>query len=272
MWPEPHGSASSWPELYRQTLADSRRSLLGWAGGLAAYVLLLMAFYPSIRNDPSVNEIMKSLPGALRTLIGDDLTTPAGYVGGRLLSLMPVLLCVFAGLSGAALIAGEEERGRLELPLAQPVSRRALLLARTLALLTLLLALGAVLFLSIWGFGGLFQAPLPAGRLLVTTGLHVLGAWVFGALALALGAATGRPGLAAAVGAGLGIGLVALHTLSAQVRVLADLAWLNPWSAALGGSPLVQPVSLWPLLVCLLVGAGLVGLALPSFSRRDVGR
>lgn len=263
---------SGWPTLYRQALADSRRGLLGWAGGLGAYVLLLLAFYPSIRNDPAVNEIMKSLPGALRTLFGSDLTTPAGYVGGRLYSLMPILLSVYAGLTGAALIAGDEERGLLEGPLSQPVSRTGLLLGRTLALFTLLLALGAALFLSTWIFGQLFQAPLPAGRLLVTTALHTLGAWVFGALALAIGAATGRPGVAAAVGAGAGILLVALHTLSSQVPALHGLAHVNPWTVALGGSPLTHPVGGTALVGCVLAGTVLVLLAVPVFKCRDVGR
>ncbi|GMA16296.1 hypothetical protein E5F05_14925 [Deinococcus metallilatus] len=261
-----------WPEILRESLRDARRGWLWWAIGLLLYVLLILAFYPSIKSDPSVNEIMHKLPASLRVLFGEDLTTPAGYVGGRLFSLMPILLSVFAGLTGAALIAGEEARGHLEFPLAQPVSRRALLVGRTLTLLLLLLGLGLVLFLGTWAPGQVFQAPLPAARVLETAALHTLGAWVFGALALAVGAATGRAGVAAAVGAGLGTLLVVLHTLSGQVAALRDLAWLNPWKEALGGSPLLHPVSVTPLLVCLLVGAAFALIAAPFFQNRDVGR
>lgn len=261
-----------WPEVLRQTLRDARRGWLWWALGLLLYVGLILAFYPSIKSDPSVNEILRKLPASLRVLFGEDLTTPAGYVGGRLFSLMPILLSVFAGLTGSALIAGEEARGHLEFPLAQPISRSSLLVGRTLALLILLLSLGAVLFLGIWALGQVFQAPLPAARVLETAALHTLGAWVFGALALAVGAATGRAGVASAMGAGLGIALVVLHTLSGQVAALRDLEWLNPWQYALGRSPLLHPVSVTPLLVCLLVGAALALVAAPFFRNRDVGR
>lgn len=259
------------PEVWRQALSDARRTLLAWGGGLLAYVLLVLAFYPSIKNDPAINEVLRNLPAALRGLVGDDLTTPAGYVGGRLYSLLPVFLSVFAGLLGSAMIAGAEARGLLELPLSQPVSRRALLWGRLLALLTALLALGALLFAATWGLGALFQAPLPAERVLMATALHVLGAWVFGALALAAGAATGRAGLASALGAGLGSALLIVHTLSDQVPALRDLAGLNPWTYALANRPLVNAVGAGPLLAFISIGLLLGLLAQPFFERRDVG-
>lgn len=134
----------------------------------------------------------------------------------------------------------------------------------------MLLVLGAVLFLSIWLAGQVFQAPLPAGRLLGAVALHTLGAWLFGALALAIGAATGRGGLAVSIGAGLGIGLVVLQSVASQVQLLSDLAWLNPWKYALSDLPLEHAVSPTPLLICLLLGGALVWIATPMFSNRDV--
>lgn len=261
-----------WPEVLRQTLRDARRGWLWWAGSLLGYVALVLAFYPTVKNDPALSSVMQKLPESLRALFGSDLSSPAGYVGGRLFSLMPFLLTVFAGLTGSALIAGEEARGHLEFPLAHPVSRSSLLLGRMLALLAMLAGLGLVLFAGAWALGQVFQAPLPAARLLETAALHTLGAWVFGALALAVGAATGRAGVASAVGVGLGVALVVLHTLSGQVASLRDLDWLNPWKYALGDSPLTQPVPATPLIVCLLVGLTCVAAAVPWFGQRDVGR
>jgi ABC-2 type transport system permease protein len=261
-----------WAEAYRQALSDARRSLLWWAVGLVLYTVTLLAFFPLLKDNTAVTDLMRSLPESLRALAGDNLGTPAGYVGGKLLSLMPVLLSVFAALQGSALIAGHEERGWLEFPLAQPLTRGALLLGRTLALLSMLLALGAALFFGIWGAGQVFSAPLPAGRLAGTVALHVLGAWPFGALALALGAATGRAGLAVGIGAGLGTGLVVLQSVAAQVPVLNDLAWLNPWKYVLTDLPLERGPAVGPAVVCLLLGAALPALAAPAFGGRDVGR
>lgn len=259
-----------WTEVLRQTLSDARRSLLGWALGLALYAAAILAFYPAVRADPALNDLMASLPESLRVLFGEDLTSPGGYLTSQLFSLLPVILSVYAGLLGAGLIAGAETRGLLEFPLAQPLSRGALLLGRAAALGLMLLTLGLALFLTLWLLGPVFELRVPAGRLASATLLHVLGAWIFGALALALGAATGRPGLASAAGAGLGVALLVLHTLSAQVPALRGLSEVNPWKYALGDSPLTRDVSALPLLVFVLVGSALVLAAVPLFSRRDV--
>ena len=259
-----------WLETWTQTLRDSRRSLLWWAVGLICYAVVLLAVFPLLKGNKGLNDLMQSLPEALRALVGNNLGTPAGYVSGELLSLLPVLLTMFAALQGSALIAGQEERGWLEFPLAQPLPRGTLLLGRTLALLSMLLVLGMVLFVSIWLAGRLFQAPLPAGRLAVTLALQTLSAWLFGALALAIGAATGRSGVAVGAGAGLGIGLVVLQGVASQVPPLSHLAWLNPWKYALTDLPLQHMVSLTPLLIWLLLGAALVWAAAPLFGGRDV--
>ncbi|WP_309569691.1 ABC transporter permease subunit [Deinococcus sp.] len=261
-----------WPEAWAQTMQDSRRSLLWWAIGIALYTVMVLAFFPLLKGNTALADLMQTLPESLRALAGDNLGTPAGYVGGKLLSTIPVLLTLYAALQGSALIAGQEERGWLEFPLSQPLPRGALLLGRTVALLTMLLALGLTLFASIWLAGQVFAAPLPAGRLAGTVALHVLGAWLFGALTLALGAATGRPGLAVGVGAGLGTGLVVVQSLASQVQVLSDLAWLNPWKYALSDLPLERGANAWPAVICLLLGAALVALAAPAFGNRDVSQ
>ena len=264
-----------WPEIthvLRDTLHDHRRALGWWALGLTLYTLSVLAVYPAFKDDPSLNEVMRSLPDALKVLFGEDYTSPAGYVGGKLLSMMPVLLSLYAGLTGAGLIAGAERRGHLEFPLSTPLSRTGLLAGRTLALLVLLLALGFTLFAVTWVGGALFHAPLNAAHLLTTVTLHTLGAWVFGALALAAGAATGQPGLASGLGVGLGIFSMVLYGLGAQVPALSAVEGLNPWKYALALNALKEQVSLVPAVVSLLVGVLLVAAALPVFLARDVGR
>lgn len=107
-----------WLEAWAQTMRDSRSSLLWWAVGIALYTVMLLAFFPLLKGNTALSDLMQSLPESLRALAGDNLGTPAGYVGGKLLSMMPILLTVFAALQGSALIAGQEERGWLEFPLA----------------------------------------------------------------------------------------------------------------------------------------------------------
>lgn len=261
-----------WLELLKQTLQDQRKNWLAWAVSLALYVLMLLAFYPTIKGDTSTAELMNKMPESMKILFGTDLTSPAGYVSGKILSLMPMLLGVYAALIGAGLIAGQEARGQLEFTLSQPVKRTELLLGRMLALLVLLLGLGAVLFLSVWLGGQAFQAPFSPVYVLQTIGFHTLGAWLFGALALAIGAGTGKSGLASGIGAAAAIFAVMLYSLSGQVKALHDLSWLNPWKYALTSTHLTESTSLTPLLVCLLLGLVLCAAAAPMFNARDVGK
>lgn len=255
----------------RHSLTDARAPLLWWCSGLALYVAMNLAFYPLLRDDPSLSALMEGLPESLRTLIGSDLNSPAGYVSGQILSTAPLLLSVFAGLWGAGLIAGAEARGRLEHVLALPLPRTGLLLGRALALLTMLAALWLALALSIWAFGAAFGAALEPGAVFAATARHVAGAWLFGALALALGAAFGRAGLASGVAIALALALVVLHSLGGSVTALEGLRAVNPWSYALDPAALREPLSPWPAVAFLGVGGLLLILAAPRWNGRDVG-
>ena len=71
---------------------------------------------------------MENLPDALRTLIGSDFTTPAGYLRSETFSALgPILMLVFAIGAGSRAIAGEEEGRTLDLLLSTPVRRRHVL-------------------------------------------------------------------------------------------------------------------------------------------------
>ena len=42
-----------------KTLRDSRRGLLLWSVGLIGMVALMMAVYPTVRDDPALNDLVK---------------------------------------------------------------------------------------------------------------------------------------------------------------------------------------------------------------------
>ena len=88
--------------------------------------------------------------------LGDnvDYTSAIGYLNGELFSFMvPLLLLIAAIGAGARATAGEEERGTLELLLANPISRRRLVLDKLAALAAELCGLVLVLWPSSSGGG-----------------------------------------------------------------------------------------------------------------------
>jgi len=258
--------------VFGKTLWDQRRALLAWALGIGAVGVMYAAFYPSF-NNPEMQQAIKAYPKGLLDAMGmTDITTAAGYLGSTTYGLLgPALILVMAAALGSGAIAGDEDSGRLDLILAHPVSRWSLALQRFVALvvgmLTVSLVLGVAL-IAISGpaqLGGIGPANLLAG----SAHLAALGVF-FGALALGIGAATGRRGL---VYAAVAVVAVAGYFGNNLGRSISGLGWLHdisPFRFYSGGSPLTQGLQLADLGVLALAAAILVLLGTVAFDRRDL--
>ena len=113
--------------LIRVSLRAQRRALIGWGIGLAAIALMYAAVYPSIKQSAAdLDKYMQNLPDAVRSIIGANYTSPAGYLRAELFSLLgPVLLLVYGIGGGGKTIAGEEEARSLDLLLTTPIRAAA---------------------------------------------------------------------------------------------------------------------------------------------------
>jgi ABC-2 type transport system permease protein len=101
------------------------------------------------------------------------------------------------------------------------------------------------------------------------SGLTVLAAF-HTAIAFAVGAATGRPGLAVAIAATVA---VAGYLLAGLLATSGNLGWLrviSPWEWLLTHNVLVEGTPLLPLLVEIIIGAALVTAGAQRFTRRDL--
>ena len=141
--------------VYLKSLRDMRRSIVWWSLGLIAMTALMIAVYPTIRDNPDLNKLVENYPEALKAFIafgGDlDYTSGAGYLGSELFAFMvPLLLSIAAIGAGARATAGEEEGGTIDLLLANPVSRQRLVFEKAAALATEVVLLAVVLWISLW--------------------------------------------------------------------------------------------------------------------------
>jgi ABC-2 type transport system permease protein len=260
-------------EVFREALRESRRSLLWWTLGLDALVALNVAFYPSVRDDPALGEYARDLPESVRALFAGgelDLASPAGYLNSQIFALMaPLLLVIFAIGAGSAAVAGEEERGTLDLVLAHPIRRGKYVFQRFLALTVLVVALTVVLLATVAvgsllvdleiGFGMIVAASLSVGLL----------ALLFAAVALAAGAIRAGRAPAIAVAAGLAVAAWIFDGLARSVDALEGWRPLAPYYHALGQNPLREgaPWAGWALLVAAT--AFIAVLAATGLERRD---
>jgi ABC-2 type transport system permease protein len=259
-----------------KALYDQRRSLVGWAIGLGALVLLSVAFYPSVRADArSFRQLLEQIPPALRAIfLGRvaDLASPAGYLDGRLFAFTaPVLFLVYAIGVGSRAVAGEEEDGTLDLLLSLPVTRRRVVLEKMGALVAGLGALTAVLWLSLVALGPPFQVTVGVGGITAACVSLFLLALVHGALALAVGAARGSRGLAVAVPVVVAAAGFLLDSLASLVEALRAVRVLSPFYLYAASRPLERGLDAVHVAALLAATAVLVALGAWRFERRDVG-
>jgi ABC-2 type transport system permease protein len=260
--------------ITREALYERRRALLFWAVAVAAVSLLYGAFAPMMQDQAEqMDQFLEAMPEGMVTALGyDQMDSAAGYLGATVYGLLgPTLLLIFAVATGARLIAGQEEDGTLELELTHPVSRTAVLAQRLLALwlavAALVVVVSLVTALLVMGLdlevGWNEMAAAGVGLLLL--------AMAFGALALAVGAATGRRSAALGVAAAL----VVLGFIANAVAPLIEgggwLTAISPWSWYTEESPLVHGWDARGFLLLAALAAGSVLAGLLGYRRRDLG-
>lgn len=258
-----------------RTFHDQRRGLLGWGLAFASFALLMSAVYPSFAGQAEqIEELANAYPEGLKAFLGglDDLGTPAGFLRAELFSTMfPIMLLVYAIGRAADTMAGEEERGSLDVLLSQPVSRRRVLLGKSAGIGAGVFLLATVSWASL-ALGTLaFGIDLGLARLAgACLALALLGLF-FAALALALSAVRGRKAFAVGVSAGVAAVSYLANGLARLTDVLEPVRYASPFyyyekSDALTGAPDV-------LALFMLAGATavLIVVALFAFERRDIG-
>lgn len=256
---------------------DRKRSFLWWSVGVVALVLFTVALYPTLKGQASLDDVVKQMPAAVRSMFGLStvipLSSPAGYLQGRLFgSLLPVLLIVFGIGLGARAIAGSEQEGTLELLLANPVTRRTVVVERYLALVALLAGLTAVFAVSLvvlsLPFGALDGVPATglAGVTVATFGIALLHATI----AFGVGAATGRRALALSSATIVAVAGYLLQGLLGLSDAVHPLRFLTPWHWYLGRNMLAQGVAPDGVIVPLVVSAVIVAVGAAAFVRRDL--
>ncbi|MBB4661483.1 ABC transporter permease [Conexibacter arvalis] len=260
------------PELALRTLRSERAAMIGWSLSTLALVAVVLAFWPSIEGDDTLTRSFGELPPSVQSAVGiADLGTPAGYLQGQLFSTLgPLIFLSFAIGRGARAIAGEEERGTMDLLLATPIHRARVVIEKAVALLAGLLALGLVTWLGLVAIGPLVDIDLSAGKLAAATAGNLLLGVLYGGIALCLSGATGRRGLSLGIAAGLAAAGFLYTSIAPFVAGLSDHLGFSPFQWAYGDEPLRNGAD-WGDFGLLLAGGLLfTALAVALFDRRDV--
>lgn len=259
--------------LFERAFHEERRAIAGWTLGLVALAVTMLAMFPTIRGNHQFSQLFESYPKAFKEIFGiADYTSGPGYLRAEIFSLTgPLLLSIFAIVWGSDLTAGEEQRRTIDILMANPVSRRRVVVEKWAALLVGTAIAAAGLWLTLLIGGPLVRLDVAVAALSAAVLASWLLAVVFGTIALCIGAATGRRGLARGLGAAVAVVAYLLSSLSELVSALRPARPLSPWYHALGVDPLAngfQPVHVAILAAVLLAASA---LAVVAFDRRDLG-
>jgi ABC-2 type transport system permease protein len=250
--------------------ASEHQGLLLVVSGLMFFVMgVMMGPIYSVIDD-AVIELGASFPEQLLALFGGgDLSTPEGYYQIESFGLVtPIALMVVTITLGAKALAGEEENRTMGILLANPVRRSTVLSEKLAAMVLYAVTVGMVVFAGTSAGNWISSLGMDYSNIAATAALATLVGLLFGALALLVGALTGRTRFAIFIPVGAAL---VLHTMNALAS-LSDSWWgrLSPFYYYLGSDPLNNGMAWGDAGVLLGLTAALVALAYPAFNRRDL--
>lgn len=259
--------------VFRHVLRQNRLRLGIVVVALTAWGTLMPIVYSSI--GPQMASIIKEFPAfqQLAHFGGGDLFSLPGTISlGFIHPIAIALLAVFAIALPLGGVAGERQRGTLEIVLARPVSRRSYYL-------TLLVA--AILFIGLAVAATLVGTVIACGAVNVLDQLDLAtlpALWLNGVLlyfaiaAIAFAASISFDRMGPAAGIVLVIVLVA-YFLQIIGSLWPDAAWLQTYSLFHYLQPdliLSQGLQAFDCVLLLVVGGLAAAYALVVFPRRDL--
>lgn len=259
-------------EVVRSGMRGTRRSGIIWAIVIALLVFVTVAFWPAFQGSSGISQAIDLLPSGVVQAFGlQDFGSPAGFLRGNLYDfIVPLLLAGAAVGIANGLTAGDEDAGRLELLLVQPVSRAAVFGGRALAAALWMLVISVAVVLVQLASDQAFGLSIAMDRLLPTLVLVILLGAFHGGLTLLVAGVVPRPSLALGIGLAIAVAGCTVAALFPISSTLKPFVGISPWDWALGHDPLANPTEAWRYAALAIPTVVFAVLGVVAFARRDV--
>jgi ABC-2 type transport system permease protein len=217
-------------------------------------------------------DVVDQFPDTLLAMVGQaDMATAAGWLQGETYSLvMPIAFIAVLVNLGAKALAGEEDQRTLDLLLANPVPRRRVVLAKAGVLGIYAVVLGVATFAGVAIGAVVGGLDVAIAHIAATTLLVTLLGLAFGAVGLAVSAATGRTRWATMTATGIALVSYFAWSFLPLSDAMAGWASLSPFDWYLGSDPLNNGMPWGDAVLLALLATVLVAAAVPLFERRDL--
>ena len=265
-------SAGSLAGLWPMTRLALRRDRIWWPAWIVVISVQVVAtagafesLYPTSQSRLGLGSTMGRNP-SLRAMYGPafDLTSAGGFTAWRIGGFAAAFIALMSLLAVIRHTRAEEEAGRLELLRSGVVGRHAPLTA------ALLVTIGANVVLAAIVIVGLISENAPVAGA-VALGLAFVGC---GIVFAGVGAVTAQISENARPARGMAVSVLGVAYLLRAVGDSSETAtWLS-WLSPVGWAQQTRAFAderWWVLLIPLVVGVGLISLAVSLEGRRDFG-
>ncbi len=257
----------SWPTT-GITLRLRLPATLSASIGLIAVMVAVGALFPAVGH--TIGKLR--VPSSVSNLLGGaDYGTITGWFRSEIAVIYGPLVIGALAITGAvAITAGEEEDRILGLVLAHPIRRSRLVAAKVIAIAATVAAvafatwIGLIVGVAVGG-GGITIAHITA----FAVQLAFFG-FATGAVAIALGAGTGRKPLATGIAAAVAILGWLINSLAPLVSAISWLKYLAPYYYYAGHDPLTRGADILGLVVLGTLTLLLTAIAIVGIERRDL--
>lgn len=256
--------------IWVKSFTEHRGVTMLGAIAVASTALVIGPFFRGLGD--TMAQLGEAMPEVVLAAVGFvDFSTPEGWYWVEVFSIVvPAAVITVTAMAGARGLAGEEQAQTMDLLLANPVKRSRVVIEKAVAMTLMSVVLGVAAFAGTLGgsvIAGLGMAP--TGIAAASLQAVALG-FSFGALALAVGAATGSAKGAGYTSAGVAIAAYVANAFFPISERLSGWAKLSPFYYYGENDPLVNGVSPANLAVLVALGVALIGVAIVAFERRDV--
>lgn len=216
--------------VFARTISDKKWFIFGWSIGFISLAGLMVIFYPAMKIEGALDELLKSMPAALQGFVGNlaDLKEFSTYLASQMFDIrMQILGGVMAIVLALGLSVGDEDAGTMRTTLALPVSRTKLFIQKWLAVLFV-----SAIVIGASGLGVLALQPVINEAIdLDVLGRLLLMAWLvtstIATVTFAVAMATGSRALSTTFGVLLVTVSFIVSTFSAGVDWLRDYEFLS---------------------------------------------
>ena len=252
-------------------LYNRRRSTIGYAVGMALYMLVIVVLYPSFKHSTELNKLTQG-NSAVAALFGatGTLTSPAGWVDvNAYANFLPLIMLLLTIGYGAGAIAGQNEDRTLGLLVVLPLARDRII-AQKIATMTLQAAILTVVVAACVYIGRAFDLTLDPWHVATATLALLLLGIDLGLIALALGAATGSRSTAIGITTTIASVSYLISSLAPAVSWIRPFRFASLFYWAVGDQQLANGAGLGALAVLAAVGIVAASAATTAFRRFDV--